>query len=308
MNLGPAEDTKVKHVQLAEIRMKVERLSSLTRSIDLDYPTNRTIVIITLLLLSGITGLQLILGRELSAAFYSGLRAGASVFFAWAFARELDPDNELSAFFAAFLGCAGFLFFPAPFLLVLFLELLLIRIVNRSTGMPSKTSDSLAVLLLSGWISLHGNWIFGLFTSLAFFLDSFLPSPNRHNRIFGGAAFIVSVLAFLKAAGQETGQESTFLDLQSGLFMLIAALLFIPIVLSSQNIKSGGDMTGIPLDPLRIQAAQLTALLSAGLLIALRGWAGAESLMPLWGAILGISLYGYLHILLKRSHKASQPD
>lgn len=291
--------------------MKVERLSSLTRSIDLDYPTNRAIVIISLLFLSGIVGFQLFLGIDISAAFYSGLRAGVSVFIAWAFARELDPDNELSAFFAAFLGCAGFLFFPAPFLLVLFLELLLIRIVNRSTGMPSKTSDSLAVLLLSGWISLQGNWIFGLFTSLAFFLDSFLPAPNRHNRIFGVAAFIVSVLAFLKAAGQESiflDIESTFLDMQSGLFMLTVSLLFIPLVLSSRKIKSGGDMTEIPLDPLRIQAAQLTALLSAGLLTALRGWAGAESLMPLWGAILGVSLYGYFHLLLKRLHKDSQPD
>ena len=291
--------------------MKVERLSSLTRSIDLDYPTNRAIVIISLLFLSGISGFQLFLGIDISAAFYSGLRAGTSVFFAWAFARELDPDNELSAFFAAFLGCTGFLFFPAPFLLALFLELLLIRIVNRSTGMPSKTSDSLAVLLLSGWISLQVNWTFGLFTSLAFYLDSFLPVPNRHNRIFGGAALMVSVLAFLKVAGQENtflDIETTFLDMQSGLFVLTVTLLFIPIVLSSQKIKSGGDITGIPLNPLRVQAAQLTALLSAGLLTALRGWAGAESLMPLWGAILGISLYGYLRRLLKRSHKASQPD
>jgi hypothetical protein len=169
--------------------------------------------------------------------------------------------------------------------------------------MPSKTSDSLAVLLLSGWISLHGNWIFGLLTALAFFLDSFLPVPARHNRIFGGAAFIISVLAF----SQSAGQESTFPDIQSGLFMFSAALLFIPMVLSSQKIKSGGDMTGIPLDPLRVQAAQLMALLSASLLTVLKGWAGAESLMPLWGAISGISLYRYLHMLLKRLHKDS-PD
>lgn len=283
--------------------MKAGRLSSLTRSIDLNYPTNRVIVIITLLFLLGITGLQLFIGRYISSAFYSGLKAGASVFFAWAFARELDPDNEFSAFFAAFLGCTGFLFFPSPFLLALFLELLLIRIVNRSTGMPSKTSDSLAVLLLSGWISLHGNWIFGLLTSLAFFLDSFLPAPAHHNRVFGGAAFIISVLAFLQSAGQ----ESNFLDVQSGLFMLSAALLFIPIFLSSQKIRSGGDITGIPLDPFRVQAAQLISLLSACLLTALRGWAGIESLMPLWGAISGISFYRYLHLLLKRLHKNS-PD
>lgn len=284
--------------------MRIKRLSSITRSIDLNYPTNRIIVEITLLFLLGTAGFQLILGKAISSALYSGLIAGASVFLAWAFARELDPDNELSAFFAAFLGCAGFLFFPSPFLLALFLEILLIRIVNRSTGLPSKTSDSIAVLLLSGWISSQGNWIFGLFTALAFFLDSFLPEPNRQNRIFGVIAFIVSLLAFIRTPGK----ESILLNAELGLFILAAVLLFIPQVLSSRKIKSRGDLTGIPLDSLRMQAAQLTAMLSAGLSAVLGGVAGAESLMPLWGAILGISLYGNLQVLLKKRSKPSQPD
>ncbi|WP_440948199.1 hypothetical protein ACSAZL_08200 [Methanosarcina sp. T3] len=284
--------------------MTVERPGSLTRSIDFNYPTNRAIVIITLLFFSGISGFQFFLERDLFAAFYSGLRAGASVFFAWAFARELDPDNELSACFAAFLGCTGFLLFPSPILLALILELLLLRIVNRSTGLPSRASDSFAVFLLSGWLSLQENWTFGLFAALAFFLDALFPAPRRQNHIFGMAALVVSIFAFLRAAGQ----EGTFPDVQSVLFILIAALLFVPTVLGSRSIKSTGDRTGIPLDPYRVQAAQLTALLSAGLLTALKGWAGAESLMPLWGAILGVSLYGYLNVLLKRFGKASEPD
>ena len=78
--------------------------------------------------------------------------------------------------------------------------------------------------------------------------------------------------------------------------------------LSSRKIKSRGDLTGIPLDSLRMQAAQLTAMLSAGLSAVLGGVAGAESLMPLWGAILGISLYGNLQVLLKKRSKPSQPD
>ena len=284
--------------------MKIKRLSSVARSIDLAYPTNRAIVIITLLFLLGTAGLQLFLGKEISSASDSGLKAGVSLFLAWAFARELDPDHELSAFVAAFLGCAGFLLFPSPFLLALFLELLLIRIINRSIGLPAKTSDSLAILLLSGWISFQGEWLFGLFTALAFFLDSSLPEPNRGNRIFGGIAFIISLFIFIRTAGK----ESILMNTQLGLFVLAVALLFIPRVLSSRKIKSKGDLTGIPLDPLRTRVAQLTALLSAVLFATLKGWAGVESLMPLWGAFLGISLYGYLQMLLKRSGKVSRPD
>ena len=65
--------------------MKVENQSSLTRSIDLKYPTNRAIAIITLLFFLGVAGLQLVQGREISSALYSGLRGGASVFLSWAF-------------------------------------------------------------------------------------------------------------------------------------------------------------------------------------------------------------------------------
>lgn len=284
--------------------MKLKRLSSVARSVDLSYPTNRAIVIITLLFFLGTAGFQLILGREISSASASGLKAGASVFLAWAFARELDPDNEFSAFVAAFLGCAGFLLFPSPFLLALLLELLLIRIINRSTGLPAKTFDSFAILLLSGWISFQREWIFALFTALAFFLDSSLPKPNRRNRIFGGIAFMVSLIAFMRTAGN----ESILMNTQLGLFALAATLLFIQQTLRSRKIKSRGDLTGIPLDPLRIQAAQLTALLNAILFTALKGWAGIESFMPLWVAVLGVTLYGNLQALLKRLSKASQKD
>src|SRR5665647_1886883 len=98
--------------------MRIERLSSITRSIDLNYPTNRIIVEITLLFLLGTAGFQLILGKAISSALYSGLIAGASVFLAWAFARELDPDNELSAFFAAFWAAQDSCFFLPLFCLL----------------------------------------------------------------------------------------------------------------------------------------------------------------------------------------------
>lgn len=263
------------------------KLSSITRSIDLNYPTNKAIVILTLFFFFGTLFIQFILGNELYSAFYSGLKDGASVFLAWAFAREIDPDNELSAFVAAFLGFAGFLFLPSPLLLALLLEILLLRLINRSKGLPSTTLDSFAVFLLSGWLSFQESWIFGLFTALAFFFDSFLSKPNFKNLFFGSAAFIVSLLIF---AGNP-GKESVLLPIDSGIFILTAALLFIPHILSSSKIKSTGDLTGIPLDPVRVQTAQFIALMNAGLFALLKGWAGIESLMPLWSAILGVSFY-----------------
>lgn len=283
--------------------MNEKRLSSLTRAIDLNYPTNKAITIIVFFCFFGASGFDFILRHDFFSAFEYGFRAGISIFLTWAFARELDPDKELSAFFATFLGFIGLLFFSFPFLLALLLELLLMRLINRSTGLPSKTSDSLILLLLSSWISFQGLWVFGLLTAIAFFLDSFLPEPNVRNRVFGAAAFIITVFCFLNYEG--TGQIYFGLEskTESVLFVIATTLLFIPKILMSRKIDSRGDLTGTPLYPVRVQCAQIVALLSIFMLIILEGWQAAGSLMPVWAAILGISLYSYLEIGLQEVRK-----
>ncbi|MCQ1536638.1 hypothetical protein FTO70_13360 [Methanosarcina sp. KYL-1] len=297
--------------------MQINRLSSITRSIDLSYPTNRAIAVISLLFLFGIAYFQLFSGKPVSVALVSGFRAGFSVFFAWALAREIDPDNELSAFAAAFMACLFFLyflspFFPSPFLpspglLALFLFLLSIRIINRSTGLPAKLSDSVGVLLLSGWLSLQESWIFGLIAALAFFLDGFLPGPNRNHRVFSGAAFLISLFALSGAGAAGTvevagGKEVIFGD--AGMLVLAASFLFLPHIFFSRKIRTKGDLSGSPLTPIRVQAAQLSSLAGALLLAGLEGWWGIEVLMPFWGALIGVPIYGYARLLLQMLSKA----
>ncbi|MDY9924920.1 hypothetical protein [Methanosarcina sp.] len=281
--------------------MKAKSLSSVTRSIDLTYPTNRAITVVTLLFFFVTAGFQFASGKDVFPALYSGLRAGISVFFAWAFAREIDPDNELSAFVAAFTGCIGFIFFSSPLLLALLLELMIIRIVNRSKGLPARTLDSLVVLLLSSWILLQGGWVFCVLAFLAFVLDAFLPEPNRSPQVFAGALFLALSLSvrFLFFSGNE--REKVIIQ-GTGLpiFILTAILLFIPLIFNSRTITSKGDLTGIPLSPLRVQTAQMMALLSIVLPAVLQGWSGVESLIPLWGAVFGVSIYGNSKLLFKK--------
>lgn len=281
--------------------MKAKSLSSVTRSIDLTYPTNRAIAAITLLFFFAVAGFHFASGKDVFPALYSGLRAGTSVFFAWAFAREIDPDNELSAFVAAFAGCIGFIFFSSPLLLALLLELLLIRIVNRSKGLPARTLDSFAVILLSGWILLQGGWIFCVLTILAFVLDAFLPEPERRQLVFAGALFLALSLSvrFLFFSGNEGGKisiQGTGLPI----FIFTAVLLFVPLIFNSRTIKSKGDLTGVPLNPIRVRTAQVMALLSISLPAVLHGWSGVENLMPLWGAIFGVSVYGNSKLMLDK--------
>lgn len=294
--------------------MKVNRLSSLTRSIDLNYPTNRMIVNISLFFFLGVLILQFLLQKAFFPSLDSGFRAGMSVFLAWVFAREIDPDNEFSAFIGAFLGGIGFFFFPSPALLVLLLEILLIRMLNRSTGLPAKPSDSVIILLLSGWISVQYGFIFSLLTALVFFLDSFLPEANRQNRIFGVIASLLTLILAAFSFLTETGKGEIHLNTEFtklNLFMLAAGVLFILKILNSRKIMSRGDLTGIPMNPVRVQTAQLIALLSAVIYAVLEEWEGFESFLPLWAAILGVSFYYlfiYLQGLLKKLLTASNPD
>ena len=284
--------------------MEISRFSSIARPIDPNYPTNRAILILMLFVIFASASFQVLSGIPPVQALIPGIRTGIYVFLAWALARELDPDNGLSAFAAAFLACVGLLYFPVPGMLPLALFLLLARILNRSTGLPAKSFDSVVILLLSSWVTLQENWIFGAIAAAAFFLDSRLSEPKRQQLFFAGIAALISAFALLrelKTGSLEGGVSETAILQEQGLFLLILipAIFFVPHILASHKMKSKGDLSGLPLDPKRVQAAQVTALLGAFALATLEGWAGVELLIPLWSAVAGISLYGILHSLLR---------
>ncbi|WP_440955849.1 hypothetical protein ACSAZK_02465 [Methanosarcina sp. Mfa9] len=282
--------------------MDISRFSSITRPIDQNYPTNRAISILTLFAIFAGAGFQLLSGNPPAQALISGIRSGVSVFLAWALARELDPDNELSAFAAAFFACVGFLYFPGPELLASAFFLLLTRILNRSTGLPAKSFDSLAILLLSSWLTLQENWIFGAVAAATFFLDSRLSEPEKQQLSFAVAAALISVFALfgeLKTGAWESGLSEISVLQEQGLLLviLISAILFAAHILASRKIKSKGDRNGLPLDPGRVRAAQTTALVGAFALAALEGVEGVEYLLPLWSAVAGIPLYAFLKLI-----------
>lgn len=285
--------------------MGISRFSSIARPIDPNYPTNRAISILTLLVIFSSTGFQVLSGISPLQALIPGIRSGIYIFLAWALARELDPDNELSAFVAAFLACVALLYFPVPGMLPLALFLLLTRILNRSAGLPAKSFDSLLILLLSSWVTLQENWIFGAAAAAAFFLDSRLSDPGRQQLFYAGAAALISafgLLRELKTGALESGLSEISVLQEQGLLLviLIPAILFAEHILASRKIKSKGDRNGLPLDPGRVRAAQTMALVGALALAALEGSAGVEYLLPLWSAMIGIPLFAVLKLIRER--------
>jgi hypothetical protein len=271
--------------------MRISDLTATVRSIDLSYPTNRAIAAFSMVVTAGGVILQLIVGVELTQGVSWGISAGLTVFLAWALGRELDPDHDLSAFFAAGLALIGLLLFDLPSLMALFWMTILLRVVNRTTGLPARILDSLLMLGLGSWLTWQGGWIYGLMTGLAFFLDSRLSPPHRRHLLLAVVAFLATVMLF-SVTGSMPGQDR--LSLLAILAVFGASVPFVPVILASRQLSAVGDATGESLNPRRVQAAQVVALLTGLQIVWWDGDPGVVQLMPLWATMLGVALYKLL--------------
>jgi hypothetical protein len=277
--------------------MKLYDVTALGRPIDPAYPTNRAIVVLTLVVVAVATLVQVVGGARFLAGAGWGIGAGLAVFLTWALARELDPEHDLAAFVGTGLMVVGLFFVDLPSLWVLFWLLLAVRILNRSTGLPARPLDTLAVLGLGGWLTWQGDWIAGLMTAVVFLLDGLLSRPLRYHLVAAGLAFLTTIVVavFRGDLVMEAGLETPMV-----LVVGVGTTLFLFVIATSRTVKAAGDATGEPLDPKRVQAAQGIALLT-GLLVA--GWSGASgvvAVLPLWAAGAGAALYPPMKHALSR--------
>jgi hypothetical protein len=176
--------------------------------------------------------------------------------------------------------------------MAVFWMLVLLRIVNRTVGLPAKILDTLLILGLGISLTRQGNWGYGLITALALWLDSQLAPPHKRHLFFAGITLLVTAI-FLVFNGRITAEGQLP---SSGMMsaVTVSSLLFVPVIFASWKSNVTADLTGEPLNPRRIQAVQIVALLTGWQLILWNGYPGLVSLMPLWTTILGVALYGLL--------------
>jgi hypothetical protein len=279
--------------------MKLTDLTALGRTpIDPSYPTNRAIAALALVVAIAGTIVQLLSGVALLESVLWGIGAGFLPFLTWALGRELDPDHDLSAFVGAGLVLIAFLLPDMPSLLVIFWLLLVLRLVNRTVGLPAKPLDSLAVLGLGAWLTWQGYWMIGLMTAAAFLLDGLLSPPLRTHLFLSGLALIATVVLSIFHGGMamESGPTMPF-----AISSLVMAGLFLVVIATSREMKAVGDATGTPLNPRRVQAAQILALLTALIFAWWAGASGVVAVLPLWAAMIGVGLYRLAILFLARS-------
>ena len=133
-------------------------LSTIGRPVDLSYSTNRAIALIALGLLIAGVSVDLVQGTSWGQAFLQGLSWAGTAFLAWALGRETDPDRGYSAFFAAAGALAGTILLGTPSFLLLFWFLLVMRFINRSTGLAPAVLDLIGLMGLTLWLGWSIHW------------------------------------------------------------------------------------------------------------------------------------------------------
>jgi len=267
--------------------VKITDITAVGRPIDPEYPTNRAIALITLVIMAGGALWRGLSGTAWRASAMWGVQAGLTVFLAWALCRELDPDHPLAAFVAVALALPATYLWDLPQLGVILWLLIAVRVVNRTAGPPAGVLDALGLLGLTGWLSLQGNWGYGVIAALAFLLDSQLPNPAPRHLVFALLVVVITVVAAFVGSGS-AGQGAP--SLAGGLIALALSLLFMPVHLTARTVESVGDQTGEPLAPIRVQTAQALALLVGVEVAVVSGLAGLTALFPLWAATLGAAI------------------
>ncbi|MDN7024270.1 hypothetical protein FGU65_05085 [Methanoculleus sp. FWC-SCC1] len=261
--------------------------SALVRSVDPAYPTNRNISILTLGVFAAAVALNLALGAGVLASGIAAVLAAASVFLAWALARELDPEKEYAAFVAAGLAGGALLLLPLPDPGIALLALLLLRMVNRTTGLAAGYPDSVIVLAVAAWPLWQGHLFAGLAAIAAFLLDGVLSRPNRKQLVFALAAALETGLFAVTGRGLAID----IIGPRVNGAVILASLLFLAVIGGSSTVEAAGDRTGRPLNPLRVQSAQVLALAWAFLAAVIGGEAAIIAIFPLWAGMIGTGLY-----------------
>lgn len=261
----------------------VYRYTSIARPVDPRYSTNRALLILLPLLALASAGLGVFIELDRGAVSLAlgTLLAG---FAAWALTRELAPDDDAAAFVALALSWPAYLFFRTGSVLLPFVALFLVRIVNRSTGVPARMLDTVAILGFCIWaaISLEQNLIL-LIAAAAFSLNATLREPQHYQ--FLAAAVCLGVFGWLLADGASL--VSGYLTARDWSIVAIVAAAILLVIRENGEPHSVCDAHAQPLDASRVNAGLAIGFLLAVQALVTDGRA-AWLETPIWACLIAV--------------------
>ena len=204
------------------------------------------------------------------------------VYSSWALARELDPDNPMVAYISLVAGMLAALAVDSPGILIVFTTLGLVRMVNRSSGLAARQSDSIILLIFVLLVIYDtGSPFYGVVAGAAFFLDGILREPLRRQWVFGMVCMggtVVYMVDHDTGFSQVTAPDSLF-----GWLAVLFLLIFVLNTLLLKSVQSKGDSNGKALDAARVRGG-----MAIGFLAALQGISRPDQVVIIIAVIAGI--------------------
>ena len=265
------------------------KFTALGRPIDPAYPTNRLILIVTVIaaILAGVIGLMI--RDTVGDALLTGVVGGGVTLLGWIIGRELDPDHDYSAFVGAGLAWTAAFFFSAPNFLILLTINALLRIVNRTVGLPAKLGDTIMVTVLVLASIFLAHWTIGLVAIVAFALDAVLKDRHPLHWLSAGVV-AVGTIGFLVS-----NEVALLTDLTPAYLVaaVVISLLYLYVMLNTREVRSKCDATDDVLDLRRVQMAMGLGLFAAWSMF-LNGDTGFIAVVPLWANLLAVPVYRFV--------------
>lgn len=162
---------------------------TLGRKIDINYKTNRYLIIAMIFIAS--------LVSVISGSLKQSLFTAIGFFFAWALTREIDPLKEYAAFISGLLALIIILFYDGVNLAPLFFLLIATRFVSGICGYKPTYVDILSLFLLAGYLTYSKeNSIYFFILTLMFATSWFRYLKDKIYLAGTSIGFLLSIIFF----------------------------------------------------------------------------------------------------------------
>ena len=225
---------------------------------------------------------------------------GLSVFLSWALARELHPDAPMAAFVAVGLSSIALWFWPYPDLQLLFFILLILRLINRSTGIPARIPDLVLMICYTAWLLYGGQLIAGILATAAFWSNSKAPEPQAAHKY---AALLTGLLTILAIAQDPFQTWPGSISISTNIIIIALSTAFALFIRTVKEVKSRTDATDTPLHLHRLRSAQAIVLLAVAVFSLWHGDTFFSRLSPIWASFGGIFLYAAFQPIRSQKQK-----
>ncbi len=267
----------------------IRSITALGRPLDLSYPTNRLIALASLTVYALYFAYLLLAAVPAAEALLSAFGAGIALFLCWAIGREIDPAYDWSAFYALPFVLAAALYYGSPDLLSLFFILLLMRFLNRSTGLRATAFDALMLVALGA--VLYNNGVYsGLPLLLIVMAIDYRMEPLKSkmfSNILPAALVLMLSIHFLN----DRALQGIGISVRTGILIFIVAIFIIYVIIETGRDTVPGDNQVLSLDIRRINLARLFAFFFIMIEMVLKGDSALLMFFPAVLAVIGSAMY-----------------